>query len=215
MAEKYFITSVYQDNESFDNTNQYLQRVSSYFDTDYIKFRVLLQDLDVKIISNYQKELAIYLKQKEEVKLSTTIEGLAVTISFENNQTLHAVFSFYLNNGISTSNLFQETLSNTLLTTCHDIYSAPKLMSSTYKPFHDFEEFDGFYWLNYFSPEKMQELGGKALFDLPYATKIEEMNGGILIQIGESPEEAMTPEGEERLFKATEWVHQLIQSQGN
>ena len=58
----------------------------------------------------------------------------------------------------------------------------------------------------------MQQLGGDRLFELPYATKVESLHEGILIQIGETPEEAMTPEGEERLFKATEWVYHLISS---
>lgn len=73
--------------------------------------------------------------------------------------------------------------------------------------------FPGLFWLNYFSAERMAELGGEKLFELPYATKIERLNGGIFIQIGDSPEEALTPEGEERLYKATEWVYKLVRGE--
>jgi hypothetical protein len=97
----------------------------------------------------------------------------------------------------------------------HDAEHCFKLASRIYKLFRRLKPDVGLMWLNYYNAAETKKRGGRALFDLPYATHIEEINGGIFIQIGESPEEAMTPEGEERLFKATEWVHQLIQSQGN
>ena len=57
-------------------------------------------------------------------------------------------------------------------------------------------------WLNYFGKEEFAKRGGEAIFDNPYI-KTEKMGEGVLIQVGESPYDAYTPEGEALLVKAT------------
>lgn len=62
--------------------------------------------------------------------------------------------------------------------------------------------FDFFKWLQYFGPEEFKRNGGDALFQSPYI-KAERPGEGVLIQVGESPFDAHTPEGEELIVKAT------------
>ncbi len=63
--------------------------------------------------------------------------------------------------------------------------------------------FRGFGWLQYFGKEEWGRQGGKAILNNPYYTKVEEINGGVLIQVGQDLEEVWTPEGEELLLNAT------------
>lgn len=57
-------------------------------------------------------------------------------------------------------------------------------------------------WLNYFGKEEFAKRGGEALYDNPYI-KVEKMGEGVLVQVGESPYDAYTPEGEALLVKAS------------
>ena len=60
----------------------------------------------------------------------------------------------------------------------------------------------GLYWLNFFGPEEIKRQGGPALANNPLA-KVERLTQGILIQVGENPFQASTPEGEQKLKDAT------------
>ncbi|MDQ3109781.1 MAG: hypothetical protein M3R17_07785, partial [Bacteroidota bacterium] len=55
--------------------------------------------------------------------------------------------------------------------------------------------FHFFKWLQYFGPKEFRLQGGEAIFQNPYI-KAEKMGEGVFIQVGESPLDAHTPEGE-------------------
>ena len=57
-------------------------------------------------------------------------------------------------------------------------------------------------WLQYYNHDELKRQGGDAIFENPYI-KAERLCGGILVQVGESLEEAYSPEGQELLVKAT------------
>ena len=67
----------------------------------------------------------------------------------------------------------------------------------------------GLVWLQYFGEEECTKQGGEAIFNNPYL-KIEKIGRGILIQVGESPHDAYTPEGEKLLVKATKAMPPVI-----
>jgi|GEM_PF-2965915 len=58
-------------------------------------------------------------------------------------------------------------------------------------------------WLQYFNKEELERQGGiEALESNPFL-KTERIKDGLLIQLGESPYDAFTPEGEQLLVEAT------------
>lgn len=57
-------------------------------------------------------------------------------------------------------------------------------------------------WLQYYNHDELKRQGGDAILENPYI-KAERLCGGILVQVGESLEEAYSPEGQELLVKAT------------
>lgn len=61
---------------------------------------------------------------------------------------------------------------------------------------------DGLSWLNFFGPDEIERQGGPALANNPVA-KVDLLPQGILIQVGDDPFQAATPEGEEKLKQAT------------
>jgi hypothetical protein len=61
----------------------------------------------------------------------------------------------------------------------------------------------GLFWLNVLGPEEEARQGGPALAQNPFA-KVDRFPFGLVMQVGESPEDAATPEGVERLVKATQ-----------
>lgn len=61
----------------------------------------------------------------------------------------------------------------------------------------------GLFWLNFFGPDEEKKQGGWQIEQNPYATRIERFPNGLFIQVGESPESCLTPEGEQRLLDAT------------
>jgi hypothetical protein len=60
----------------------------------------------------------------------------------------------------------------------------------------------GLYWLNLFGPDEEARQGGPALADNPHA-RVERRTEGLLLEIGEGPEQAASPEGEQALLAAT------------
>jgi hypothetical protein len=60
----------------------------------------------------------------------------------------------------------------------------------------------GLYWLNFFGPDEIERQGGPALANNPIA-KVEHLPQGLLIQVGDDPFYAATPEGENKLKQAT------------
>lgn len=63
------------------------------------------------------------------------------------------------------------------------------------------EDIRSLHWLNYFGAEEFAKRGGEALYDNPHI-EVKKMGEGVLVQIGESPYDAYTPEGEARLVAA-------------
>jgi hypothetical protein len=80
--------------------------------------------------------------------------------------------------------------------------------STVYRTFHA----AGLYWLNFFGPDEEKAQGGPALADNPFATSTR-LPQGLLLQVCDSPIEATTPEGIERLVAATRAMPQLKQDE--
>jgi hypothetical protein len=70
----------------------------------------------------------------------------------------------------------------------------------------------GLYWLNFFGPDEEKAQGGPTLADNPFATATR-LPQGLLLQVCDSPIEATTPEGIERLVAATRAMPQLKQDE--
>ena len=87
---------------------------------------------------------------------------------------------------------------------CEDI----EVSKTTYEDYIEFTEWERtprnpfLGWLQYYNHDELKRQGGDAIFENPYI-KAERLCGGILIQVGESLEEAYSPEGQELLVKAT------------
>ncbi|MBC8111638.1 MAG: hypothetical protein H7Y04_11305 [Verrucomicrobia bacterium] len=58
-------------------------------------------------------------------------------------------------------------------------------------------------WIQYFNNKMIMERGGFESFESNPLLKTERIHDGLLIQVGESPYDAFTPEGEELLVRAT------------
>ncbi|MDJ1470979.1 hypothetical protein [Xanthocytophaga flava] len=58
-------------------------------------------------------------------------------------------------------------------------------------------------WLQYLGKEELERQGGMEALEANPLLKTERIHDGLLIQVGESPYDAFTPEGEELLVKAT------------
>jgi hypothetical protein len=61
----------------------------------------------------------------------------------------------------------------------------------------------GLRWLNFFGPEEEERQGGKTIEQNPYATRIERFPEGLFIQVGNTPFDCLTPDGELQLVNAT------------
>jgi hypothetical protein len=61
---------------------------------------------------------------------------------------------------------------------------------------------DGLYWLNFFGPEEERRQGGSSLANNPHA-RVERLPEGLLLEVGNGPLDAATPEGERQLLDAT------------
>lgn len=63
---------------------------------------------------------------------------------------------------------------------------------------------NGLYWLNFFGNDELEKQGGaEAIMANPYITKAERFDNGLFVQVGESPFDCLTPEGEQQLVNAT------------
>jgi hypothetical protein len=58
-------------------------------------------------------------------------------------------------------------------------------------------------WLQYFGKEELYRQGGIEALESNPLLKTERIHDGLLIQVGESPYDAFTPEGEQLLVEAT------------
>jgi hypothetical protein len=85
---------------------------------------------------------------------------------------------------------------------CH-LYSAMEALNAQYYKVDRTFYASGLFWLNIFGPEEEARQGGPALEHNPYA-RADRFPFGLVIQVCDSPEEAATPEGIERLVKATQ-----------
>lgn len=59
------------------------------------------------------------------------------------------------------------------------------------------------FWLQYFGKKELKRQGGMEALESNPLLKTERIHNGLLIQVGESPYDAFTPEGEELLVRAT------------
>ncbi|MEL1242840.1 hypothetical protein AAEO56_01090 [Flavobacterium sp. DGU11] len=62
-------------------------------------------------------------------------------------------------------------------------------------------DFPGLYWLQYYDAEEFKKQGGKAIFDNPYIDA-QLIKDGIFIEVGKSPYDFQTPEGETLMINA-------------
>lgn len=70
---------------------------------------------------------------------------------------------------------------------------------------------DGLVWLQYFGLDEFHCQGGEAIFSNPHI-QTERLGKGVLIQVGESPYDAYTPEGEKLLLKATKAMPPVVKN---
>jgi hypothetical protein len=71
----------------------------------------------------------------------------------------------------------------------------------TYKKNRRTIDFPGLYWLQYYDAEEFKKQGGKAILDNPYIDA-QLIKDGVFIEVGKSPFDVHTPEGEELMTKA-------------
>ncbi|MEL1242844.1 hypothetical protein AAEO56_01110 [Flavobacterium sp. DGU11] len=62
-------------------------------------------------------------------------------------------------------------------------------------------DFPGLYWLQYYDAQEFKKQGGNAIFDNPYINA-QLIKDGIFIEVGHSPYDFQTPEGEALMIKA-------------
>ncbi|MEO0040633.1 MAG: hypothetical protein RL329_81 [Bacteroidota bacterium] len=67
-------------------------------------------------------------------------------------------------------------------------------------------------WRQYLSAKELEIQGGKAAFESNNLLKTERIHDGLLIEVGESPYDIFTDEGEALLAKATESLPPVVES---
>ena len=83
----------------------------------------------------------------------------------------------------------------------HFFRHAEELYEKHYKENNRSFYANGLYWLNFFGPEEEARQGAR-LAQNPHA-RVERLPEGLVMEVGTSPEEALTPEGERKLLAAT------------
>ncbi|MEL1242842.1 hypothetical protein AAEO56_01100 [Flavobacterium sp. DGU11] len=63
------------------------------------------------------------------------------------------------------------------------------------------KNFAGLYWLQYYGTEEFKKQGGKAILENPYINA-QLIKDGIFIEVGHSPYDFQTPEGEALMINA-------------
>jgi hypothetical protein len=71
-------------------------------------------------------------------------------------------------------------------------------------------DFPGLYWLQYYGDEEFKKQGGKAILDNPYI-EAQLIKDGIFIEVGKSPYDVHTPEGEELMIKANQAMPPVVE----
>jgi hypothetical protein len=71
----------------------------------------------------------------------------------------------------------------------------------TYRKNRRTRDFAGLYWLQYYDAEEFKKQGGPAILSNPYIDA-QLVKDGIFIEVGKSPYDVHTPEGEELMTKA-------------
>lgn len=85
---------------------------------------------------------------------------------------------------------------------CHSKHHRERLLREVYKDRTFYCK--GFYWLNYFGNEELKKQGGEeAIMTNPYIAIAEPFEDGLFVQVGETPFDCLTPEGEAQLVNAT------------
>ena len=167
---------------------------------------------DFLIKKDYLNATLLSENGEYEISIGTNLEGFMIGFNF-NLPFLSQYLS--LTQIINLMQLLQSTLATPVSSVAH-VFDLG-IVYGLYEPF-DFAGrnsfFTGFRWLNYLGPEEMTLNGGKALYDLPYLTKVEPLGEGIFIQVGETPNDARTEQGKQQLFKATEAWWEMIQKKG-
>lgn len=71
----------------------------------------------------------------------------------------------------------------------------------------------GLDWLQYFGSDQLNKQGGNSVMENPYI-HAEKIDSGLLVQVGESPFDAYTSDGEALLVKATNAMPPVTQQKG-
>jgi hypothetical protein len=92
---------------------------------------------------------------------------------------------------------------STIFGQCHvDAHARQMLLTGPYWELHRVGKLNGLFWLNFLGPEEEHLQGGPTIEDNPIA-KVKRLPSGLILEVGESPFDALTPEGEQLLVDAT------------
>lgn len=142
-------------------------------------------------------------RAKDNLTLSSADESLKTLLWPLKDRT---AISIYFNPGTTEQNrtLFVD-LAESIEPTygrCH-FYAAMKELNATHYSRSRTFYASGLYWLNFFGPDEEARQGGPALERNPFV-RAQRFPHGLLLEVCESPWEAITPEGVQRLIQATE-----------
>lgn len=180
-----------------------------YFETSFLPRPTRLDIIDkqsIKINSFIDKAIIEALKTSASVQLET--EDYSLRVGFDNIQRN------YISVKSKTTHIENQLIDNLKEFTLHLIRVSEPLFAfaclqekqdqidEKYFEDTDYEDVPLLKWLNYFGDKEFIKRGGEAVFNTPHI-KAERMGNGILIQVGDSPYDAYTPEGEELLVKAS------------
>jgi hypothetical protein len=71
-------------------------------------------------------------------------------------------------------------------------------------------DFPGLYWLQYYGAEEFKKQGDMAILDNPYI-EAQLIKDGVFIEVGKSPYDVHTPEGEELMIKANQAMPPVVE----
>ena len=181
---------------------------------DYFQSSFLPKPTELHIADKQSRNIAIFTEDAIVHALQT-----AAGVELENNDgSLNIIFSpvdsIYTSIRVKETNIKEQSIKNLKMFVLELTQrNNPLFAFADFNKIHDhiyekhfedteYEDVPLLKWLNYFGKEEFAKRGGEALYDNPYI-KVEKMGEGVLVQIGESPYDAYTPEGEALLVKAT------------
>ncbi|MEL1242843.1 hypothetical protein AAEO56_01105 [Flavobacterium sp. DGU11] len=85
------------------------------------------------------------------------------------------------------------------------------LFKRKYKENRRTTDFPGLYWLQYYDAEEFKKQGGNAILDNPYINA-QLIKDGIFIEVGHSPYDFQTPEGEVLMINANAAMPPIVRN---